>query len=131
MPRKVKDDTAESIGAEQCPGLSHGWSPRFRGEPHTAVERYEGCWHCGADLGCRRCSGQRDELLCMNASGKKGGKFFGHGGIGPVWASRDSFIKHGLFAGQQLDDYPTGWHALYHATQGQITPMVPMRSLIA
>lgn len=67
----------------------------------------------------------------MNGSGKRGGKFFGHGGYGPVWATRDAFIEHGLFAGQKLEDYPEGWHALYRATQGIITPTVNLSGLIA
>lgn len=117
MPKKFSADTAESMSAIPCPGRSDSWGAKFWNEPHEAHHRYSPCWACGADLGCARCSGPRDELLCMKESGRRGNTFYGHGKIrGPVWATVEAFVKHGLFLGQKLNDYPPEWQFEYRKT---------------
>ena len=125
MAQRFVKDTDEGVQGEQCPGHSHSWAAKFKNESHSAnnrhgkFSRYAPCWSCGADLGCERCSGSPDELLCMKGSGRvAGGHFFGHGRVGgPVWATRAAFVKHGLFLGQKLESYPAEWHMEYERTR--------------
>ena len=99
------------------------WAAKYRGEAHPAADRHgrfsrhSPCWSCGADLGCARCSGEPEELLCMKGSGRQGGHFFGHGRLrGPVWATKAAFVQHGPFQGQAVADYPSEWAYEYERT---------------
>jgi hypothetical protein len=135
MSKKLSaTDTVEST-AEQCPGHSWSWMAKYKNEPHSATNRFgrfarfASCWACGADLGCERCSGEPAELLCMKDSGRQaGGTFFGHGRIhGPVWATVTAFVKHGLFAGQKLEDYPVEYQMAHERTAGEIETGSPVK----
>jgi hypothetical protein len=117
---KPQTPTTDAPPQLMCEGISQAWRPRYRGEPHEVIgNEHPNCWKCGANLGCFRCSGRRDELLCMNGSGKKAsGGFFGHGELnGPVWATTKAFAKHGLFLGQKLEQYPAEFQRAYDGEQ--------------
>lgn len=51
---------------EICPGRSRAFGAHRRGDPHPARHRHLPCRTCGADMGCRLCSGPENELLCLN-----------------------------------------------------------------
>lgn len=106
-----------------CQGVSRAFNARYRGEPHAPTRNeFPQCWKCGANLGCDRCSGIEEELLCMNGSGKRaGGGFYGHNGMGPVWATVKAFAKHGLFIDQTLDDYPPHFQRAYEVQRNEQT----------
>jgi hypothetical protein len=65
-----------------CEGRSHAFGAKWRGEAHEAYRPHPFCKNCGCDLGCQRCSGRTDELLCLNCSP-------------PDWGSVAALEKHG------------------------------------
>jgi hypothetical protein len=66
MPRRISGAVAEeAAGAPPCEGKSWAFGAKFRGEPHDCYQAHPPCMNCFADLGCRRCSGLIEELLCM------------------------------------------------------------------
>jgi len=70
--------TSESGG--RCMGRSRAWHARWRNEPHEAYQPHPPCRRCGADMGCRRCSGPSYELLCTNCRD---------------WAHAEALAQHG------------------------------------
>ena len=88
----------------ECPGESRAFGAKFKGNPHPtagnlrrlymkngkdywSLDRYytfhPPCMHCYADMGCFRCSGLTEELLCMKCRD---------------WAHPDALEKHGKLA---------------------------------
>lgn len=88
-----------------CEGKSWAFDSRMRDEAHHAPWAHPRCWACGAALGCPRCSGKGEELLCLNIAM--------HQGLGAVWATRAALVEHGVFHGQRIEDYPADWRPTY------------------
>jgi hypothetical protein len=64
----------------KCEGKSQAWGAKFRNEPHNCYQPHPPCMRCYADMGCVRCSGRTDELLCRKCKD---------------WAHPAAFEKHG------------------------------------
>ena len=63
---KLKKDADSPVNVEiLCEGKSKAFGAHYRGEPHPAFKPNPPCMHCGADLGCQKCSGIKRELVCM------------------------------------------------------------------
>ena len=92
-------DSPDNIA--ECACNSHAFGAKFRGVPHSTAgnlrrlytkngkdywsldrnyTHHPGCMHCYADMGCFRCSGLTEELLCMKCRD---------------WAHPDALEKHG------------------------------------
>jgi hypothetical protein len=121
-PGEVRGIWRGDVQVHHCDGISSSASKRPFGEPHHFTRLHPRCWKCNALLGCPRCSGRDDELLCMNGSGKAAGGFFGHDGMGPVWATPQALAAHGLLAGQSLSQYPPSWRPFYEGDWRPVSP---------
>ena len=88
-------------GQAICPGESAAFGAKFKGEKHPTAGNlrrlfmkhgkdywtldrnytfHPPCMRCGTDMGCFRCSGLTEELLCMKCKD---------------WAHPDALEKHG------------------------------------
>ena len=97
-------------GVYHCPGRSNAVSGRLRDEPHHDALRHARCWHCGADLGCRRCSGIESELLCRCGAAGTLAAFVAHGPV--LNAPRLVARRRGTTA-PVFDAYPERWKEAY------------------
>jgi hypothetical protein len=77
-------NTSESVGPFICSGRSKAFSARMA-FLHEDTHLHPRCSVCGANLGCPRCSGPLDDLLCL-----------GHGISRPHWGNPEAEAKHGL-----------------------------------
>lgn len=68
-----------------CEGHSRAFGAKWRGEAHEAYEPHPNCKNCNSNLGCRRCSGLVEELLCLNC------KDWGH----PAALEKHGRLLHG------------------------------------
>ena len=77
------DEVAAGYKPPVCAGKSRAWGAKFRDEEHIAYKPHLPCWHCGADLGCVRCSGPTYELMCKDCQD---------------WGHQDALARHGALA---------------------------------
>jgi hypothetical protein len=66
MAKRVRS-AGELEGPEtpKCEGMSWAFGAKYKREPHDCYQPHPPCMNCFADMGCRRCSGLLEELLCM------------------------------------------------------------------
>ena len=90
--RSRGNDLVTTTPVLMCEGKGRAFGTKWKGEAHEAYQPHPFCKNCGADMGCVRCAGRRDELLCLNCSP-------------PNWASAEALEKHGrLLTGQDKRD---------------------------
>jgi hypothetical protein len=90
--KQLGNDLITQTPVLMCEGRSKAFGAKWKGEAHEAYKPHPFCKNCGCDLGCERCSGLRDELLCLNCSP-------------PNWGSPQALAKHGrLLTGQDKRD---------------------------
>lgn len=95
-----------------CEGAPNVFRSKLRRESHHYNSAYGGCWKCGRGIGCFRCCGSEEQILCEN--------WREHGDLGSVWATKKAFLANGPLVRQRdhgrrqlLTDYPPDWATLY------------------
>ena len=66
--RRIKSQGEDFAETPLCEGKSMAWGARYRDEPHGCYQPHPPCMRCYSDMGCFRCSGRTDELLCRKCS---------------------------------------------------------------
>ncbi|GEM_PF-5503678 len=67
---------------------------------HSPAPPHPPCWRCGAPMGCARCAGPLEELICRDCN---------------VLANKAALLARGLLPGQTIADYPAHWHPDFFA----------------
>jgi len=104
-----------------CDGRSAAFTRvQWKNRIHHGHRENPPCWHCGAPLGCDKCTGPITETLCTHCV---------------AWATREAFLAHGPILDTEvmrhrrggsramtLAEYPAEWQLPYRRLVAQDTP---------
>ena len=63
-----------------CYGSACAWQSKHGREPHHGRTSYQACWKCHGDMGCEKCSGSVQDVLCTKCA---------------AWGTPEALANHG------------------------------------